>query len=166
MSAAWKFARASAAASAPSQLVRIGGTPELCLCLSTAPIIAERAMYFGASPLWKGGHESAGVTAPSRSWFLAEGATGETFVKASKELSDLEPVVARIDELRSAERAQADAETLLDDALIDAELLQRLLGIHPEDQAGAETHPANGQDLHDDSLVDSTIVFTDGASTG
>ena len=36
-----------------------------------------------ASPLWIGGHESAGVTAPSRDWFLAEGATGpffETFV--------------------------------------------------------------------------------------
>jgi hypothetical protein len=47
------------------------------------PAIAERAMYFGTSPLWKGGHESAGVTAPSTSWFLAEGATGtffETFV--------------------------------------------------------------------------------------
>jgi autotransporter-associated beta strand protein len=48
-----------------------------------APGVAERAMYFGTSPLWKGGHESIGVTAPSRSWFLAEGATGtffETFV--------------------------------------------------------------------------------------
>jgi hypothetical protein len=47
------------------------------------PAIAERAMYFGASPLWTGGHESAGVTAPSTSWFLAEGATGtffETFI--------------------------------------------------------------------------------------
>ncbi len=43
----------------------------------------ERAMYFGSSPLWKAGHESAGVTAPSTTWFLAEGATGsyfETFV--------------------------------------------------------------------------------------
>jgi hypothetical protein len=47
------------------------------------PGVAERAMYFGTSPLWQGGHESAGVTAPARSWFLAEGATGtffETFV--------------------------------------------------------------------------------------
>jgi hypothetical protein len=47
------------------------------------PGIAERAMYFGTSPLWKGGHESLGVTAPATSWFLAEGATGaffETFV--------------------------------------------------------------------------------------
>jgi autotransporter-associated beta strand protein len=48
-----------------------------------APGAAERAMYFGTDPLWKGGHESAGVTAPSQTWFLAEGATGpffETFV--------------------------------------------------------------------------------------
>ena len=40
-------------------------------------------MYFGQSPLWNAGHESAGATAPSTSWFLAEGATGpffETFV--------------------------------------------------------------------------------------
>jgi len=47
------------------------------------PGIAERAMYFGTSPLWKGGHASVGVTAPATSWFLAEGATGtffETFV--------------------------------------------------------------------------------------
>jgi Domain of unknown function (DUF4394)/Calx-beta domain len=49
----------------------------------TLPGIAERAMYFGFNPLWVGGHESVGVTLPSRNWFLAEGATGaffETFV--------------------------------------------------------------------------------------
>ena len=47
------------------------------------PGVAERAMYFGLEPLWKAGHESAGVQALSTSWFLAEGATGpffETFV--------------------------------------------------------------------------------------
>ena len=47
------------------------------------PGVAERAMYFGTDPLWKAGHESAGVSAPSSTWFLAEGATGayfETFV--------------------------------------------------------------------------------------
>jgi autotransporter-associated beta strand protein len=47
------------------------------------PGVAERAMYFGQNPLWTGGHESAGVTAPSTTWFLAEGATGpffETFI--------------------------------------------------------------------------------------
>ena len=43
-----------------------------------APGAAERAMYFGLPPdrLFKAGHESAGVTAPSTEWFLAEGATG------------------------------------------------------------------------------------------
>jgi hypothetical protein len=49
----------------------------------TFPGAAERAMYFGDVPLFNGGHESAGVTAPSTMWFLAEGATGpffETFV--------------------------------------------------------------------------------------
>jgi hypothetical protein len=39
---------------------------------------AERAMYFG-SPVFNGGHESAGVTRPSTDWFLAEGATGSFF---------------------------------------------------------------------------------------
>ena len=47
---------------------------------ATQPIIVERAMYMNApgqaSPP---GHESAGVTAPATSWFLAEGATGPFF---------------------------------------------------------------------------------------
>ena len=50
---------------------------------ATAPIIAERAMYFGTNRFLDGGHESAGVSAGATSWFLAEGATGpffETFV--------------------------------------------------------------------------------------
>jgi Ca2+-binding RTX toxin-like protein len=50
---------------------------------SSVPIIAERAMYFGTTRFWDGGHESAGVAEASRTWFLAEGATGpffETFV--------------------------------------------------------------------------------------
>ncbi len=38
---------------------------------------AERAMYFG--PNFAGGTASAGVTAPSTDWFLAEGATGSFF---------------------------------------------------------------------------------------
>jgi M6 family metalloprotease-like protein len=46
---------------------------------SDVPIIAERAMYFGTSPFWKAGHESAGVPIPSTRWFLAEGATGSYF---------------------------------------------------------------------------------------
>jgi hypothetical protein len=55
---------------------------------ATLPVTAERSMYFGTTPtrLWSGGHESSGVTAPSKSWFLAEGATGgffDTFVLLS-----------------------------------------------------------------------------------
>jgi autotransporter-associated beta strand protein len=55
---------------------------------ATQPIMAERSMYFGTTPsrLWSGGHESAGVTAPARRWFLAEGATGgffDTFILIS-----------------------------------------------------------------------------------
>ena len=49
----------------------------------TQPGLAERAMYFGADPLWRGGHASAGVRAPSTTAFVAEGATGpffETFI--------------------------------------------------------------------------------------
>jgi hypothetical protein len=45
--------------------------------------MAERAMYFGDTPFLTGGHESAGVTAPSNTWFVPEGATGsffETFI--------------------------------------------------------------------------------------
>jgi peptide chain release factor 1 len=57
---------------------------------------------------------------------LAEGLSGEAYVRASRELAELEPVVARIDELRAAERAQTEAEVLLRDPelrdLAEAEL--------------------------------------------
>jgi len=57
---------------------------------------------------------------------LSENVSGETFSKASKELSEIEPVVERIAELRQAERAQAEAETMLADPemreLAEAEL--------------------------------------------
>lgn len=43
-------------------------------------IIVERAMYLtGGSQTFRAGHESAGVSAPALSWFLAEGATGSYF---------------------------------------------------------------------------------------
>ena len=51
---------------------------------------------------------------------------GEAFVKASKELSELEPIEARIQELRNVEKAKSDAEAMLADpemkALAEAEL--------------------------------------------
>jgi hypothetical protein len=45
------------------------------------PIIVERAMYVTADSgrPFEGGHNSAAVPAPSTSWFLAEGATGNFF---------------------------------------------------------------------------------------
>jgi len=44
------------------------------------PIIVERAMYLNAGNRTFGaGHDSAGVTAPATTWFLAEGATGKYF---------------------------------------------------------------------------------------
>ncbi len=57
---------------------------------------------------------------------LAGGVTGESYVRASRELSDLEPIAARIAELRAAEQARAEAESLLADPemreLAEAEL--------------------------------------------
>ena len=46
---------------------------------------------------------------------LSEGVSGDAYVKASKELAELSPVVERIDELRAAERAAGEAEAMLDD---------------------------------------------------
>jgi peptide chain release factor 1 len=46
---------------------------------------------------------------------LSSGLNGEAFSKASKELSELEPVVGRIEELREAETQAADAEQMLAD---------------------------------------------------
>jgi hypothetical protein len=44
------------------------------------PIIVERAMYLNSGgQVFGAGHESAGITAPATSWFLAEGATGAYF---------------------------------------------------------------------------------------
>ena len=43
------------------------------------PGLAERAMYFGGSPLFTGGHVSVGAVSPATTWFLAEGATGSYF---------------------------------------------------------------------------------------
>jgi peptide chain release factor 1 len=97
---------------------------------------------------------------------LSEGLSGETYVKASKELSEIEPVVARIGELREAERAREDASSLLEDPemreLAEAELDELKgkipaleheiqLALLPRDEADArsailEIRPAAGGD--------------------
>ena len=40
-----------------------------------APLVAERAVYFG-QPTWKGGHVSSGAPTLAQRWFCPEGATG------------------------------------------------------------------------------------------
>jgi peptide chain release factor 1 len=97
---------------------------------------------------------------------LGEGIGGDAYVKASRELSELEPVVAGIDELRAAERHAAEAEAMLADPelreLAEAELgelkpripaLQHAirLSLLPKDEADArsailEIRPAAGGD--------------------
>jgi len=97
---------------------------------------------------------------------LSEGLGGDAFSRASKELSELNPVVERIDELRAAERAQSEAEAMLSDPemkdLAEAELYglkDRLpalrheirLALLPKDEADArsailEIRPAAGGD--------------------
>jgi Bacterial Ig domain len=65
--------------------VYAGAIPELVnrsfstIVEATAPIVAERAMYFGGPPLWAGGHESAGVPDAATRWYHAEGASGPMF---------------------------------------------------------------------------------------
>jgi hypothetical protein len=47
---------------------------------NNVPIIVERSMYLNEpGRAFKGGHNSAGVTAAATNWFLAEGATGDFF---------------------------------------------------------------------------------------
>ncbi len=41
-----------------------------------AQVIAERAMYFDYQGGWRDGHDTAGVKAPSTTWYFAEGYTG------------------------------------------------------------------------------------------
>ena len=97
---------------------------------------------------------------------LTAGLSGDAFARASRELSELEPVVARIGDLRRTEQAMREAETLLADPemreLAEAELpqlrqtlpsLQReiRLALLPRDEADdrsaiLEIRPAAGGD--------------------
>ncbi len=60
----------------------VGRTSFAMTIRASAPIMAERAMYFSTqTEWWKGGHDSAGVEAPSTQWFIAEGHTGQLFAE-------------------------------------------------------------------------------------
>jgi len=43
---------------------------------------------------------------------MSEDLGGEAFVKASKELADIEPVVVRVDDLRAAQKAEDEARAM------------------------------------------------------
>ena len=97
---------------------------------------------------------------------LGEVISGEAYTKASKEFSELDPIVARIAELRSAEQARADAEAMLADpemkelaegelqdlkARIPALAHEIAVALLPKDEADArsailEIRPAAGGD--------------------
>ena len=97
---------------------------------------------------------------------LGEGISGDAYVKASRELSDIAPVVGRIGDLRAAEQARDEAETMLSDpemrGLAEAELFELKeqipaleheirLALLPKDEADArsailEIRPAAGGD--------------------
>jgi peptide chain release factor 1 len=97
---------------------------------------------------------------------LAGGLGGEAYVRASRERAELAPVVACIAELRAAEKAAAEAESLLADAEMHdlaeaelAELRQRIprlrqalrIALLPKDEADSrsailEVRPAAGGD--------------------
>jgi peptide chain release factor 1 len=97
---------------------------------------------------------------------LGEALGGEAYVRASKELAELEPIVARVNELRGAEQALSEAEALLADPemrdLAEAELRslrEQIPGLQheirvallPKDEADArsailELRPAAGGD--------------------
>jgi len=58
----------------------LASTDVSAVVTATAPIVAERAMYFSRPGRpFLAGHASAGVTAPSLDWFFAEGSTGPFF---------------------------------------------------------------------------------------
>ncbi len=46
---------------------------------SDGKVLAERPMYFNYNGVWTGGHDVIGATAPSTTWYFAEGYTGRGF---------------------------------------------------------------------------------------
>jgi hypothetical protein len=49
------------------------------LVVADQAIVAERPMYFNYGEGWTGGHDAVGATAPSATWYFAEGYTGPGF---------------------------------------------------------------------------------------
>jgi hypothetical protein len=58
----------------------VGADREVSLRLeSDQPVIAERPLYFKYKGVWPGGHDAMGISAPSTTWYFAEGYTGAGF---------------------------------------------------------------------------------------
>ncbi|NPV58246.1 MAG: hypothetical protein HPY75_01120 [Actinobacteria bacterium] len=58
----------------------VGEGKEVSLkCEADYPFVAERPMYFNYGGAWSGGHDVVGATAPSDTWYFAEGYTGPGF---------------------------------------------------------------------------------------
>ncbi len=59
---------------------RVGAGKEVSLRVdSPSPIVAERPMYFSYQGAWSGGSDVVGASAPSNTWYFAEGYTGPGF---------------------------------------------------------------------------------------
>jgi hypothetical protein len=62
------------------QTLRSSDVSATIVSTNGVPILVERAMYMTVNGrVFAAGHDSAGVTAPQTSWFLAEGSTGGFF---------------------------------------------------------------------------------------
>jgi hypothetical protein len=111
---------------------------------NSVPIIVERAMYFSTELVsFIGGHDSAGVTAPSTRWFFAEGATGSFF--------DMFLLLANPD---ATQTAHVTLTYLLPDGT-------RVPVTHVIDPASRQTYNVQLEDQQLTSVAVSTIVESD-----
>ena len=70
------------ASSLAAEFISVAHIDDAGASVAAVPIVVERAMYLGngqGAPVFEAGTVSAGVTAPQRRWYFAEGATGDFF---------------------------------------------------------------------------------------
>lgn len=112
---------------------------------ASQPIAVERAMYLSKpGRLFAAGHESAGVTAPALSWFLAEGATGPYF--------DLFVLIAN--------PSTVEAETLVTFAKPDGSTVQKTVTIAPQSRFNLWVDHVDAALA--DTAVSTTVTVTNG----
>ncbi len=111
---------------------------------NAVPIIVERSMYFSGNNIpFLGGHDSAGVIAPSAHWFFAEGATGSFF--------DMFLLLANPS---ATQTAHVTLTYLLPDGT-------RVPVTHAIDPASRQTHNVQLEDPQLEGTAVSTIVESD-----